>query len=63
MPVIVRAKRATERGKPWKIVEKAGGRVVGESDTKGAAAASARIRNSHHFAKNHPINRRRRRSR
>jgi hypothetical protein len=58
---MVRAKRGNERGKPWKIVERAGGRVVGESDTKGAAAASARIRNSAHAAKRHRMKRRRKR--
>lgn len=63
MPVIVRRKRGTERGKLWKIVERAGGRIVGESDTKGAAAASARIRNSAHAAKRQRMKRRRRKSR
>lgn len=61
MPVIVRAKRGNEAGKPWKIVERAGGRVVGQSDTKGAASASARIRNAHHVAKRQRMKRRRRR--
>ncbi len=59
MPVIFRAKRGNEGGKPWKIVERAGGRIVGESATKGAAAASARIRNSAHAAKRQRMKRRR----
>ena len=46
MPVIVRPKRKDEGGKPWKIVERDGGRVVGESDSKSAAQASANARNA-----------------
>lgn len=43
MPVTVKKSKGA---KPFKIVEKATGRKVGESDTKGKAEASARIRNA-----------------
>jgi len=46
MPVHVRRKTSGEKGKPWKIVEP-GGKVVGQSNTKRDAEASARIRNTH----------------
>lgn len=45
--VIKRGKGA----KPWKIVEVATGRIVGESATIEDAKASARIRNAAHFNK------------
>jgi hypothetical protein len=45
MPVKVRARKKGEGGKPWKIVEVAGGAVVGESDTKQKAEISASYRN------------------
>ena len=34
----------------WNIVEKATGKVVGTSDTKAKADASARARNAAHFS-------------
>ena len=40
-----------EGGKPWKVVEIGSGRVVGASNTKEDAEASARIRNAHHHEK------------
>ena len=45
MPVHVRPRRAGEGGKPFKIVEDAGGKVVGESDTRKNAEVSAFKRN------------------
>ena len=41
----VRAKQKGESGNPWKIVETATGRVVGESDDKQKAEISAFCRN------------------
>lgn len=49
MPVTVRYRPGTSR--PWKIVEKATGRVVGSSVNKSNAEASARARNAAHFNK------------
>lgn len=51
MPVKVRKKKTNESGKPWKIVETETGKVVGESDSKADAEASARIRNEAHKKK------------
>jgi len=51
MPVHVRAKTKSEKGKPWKIVEDATGKVVGESDTKQNAEISASYRNKAHKEK------------
>lgn len=48
MPVKIE-KRSGDR--PWKIVEIATGRVVGSSETKGDAEASARARNAAHRKK------------
>ena len=45
MPVKVRKKRASETGKAYKIVEASTGTVKGQSATKSAADASARVRN------------------
>jgi len=45
MPVTVRKKRKGESGKPWKIIEKSTGKVVGQSDTKQKANISASYRN------------------
>lgn len=49
MPVGIRKRRPGEGGKAYKIVKLVGGRptgsVEGESGTRTAAAASARIRN------------------
>jgi len=45
-PVVVR-KGKGER--PWKIVEKESGRVVGSSESKAKADSSARARNAAHF--------------
>ena len=45
MPVKVRKKRASESGKAYKIVEASTGEVKGQSATKSAAEASARVRN------------------
>jgi hypothetical protein len=50
MPVTVRYRPGTSR--PWKIVEKATGRVVGSSISKTKAESSARARNAAHFNKN-----------
>jgi hypothetical protein len=50
MPVHVSKRRKGEKGKPWKIREKSG-RVVGQSDTKAKANASARARNAAHRRK------------
>ena len=47
MPVKVE-KRAGAR--PWKIVEKETGKVVGSSETKAKAQASANARNAAHFS-------------
>lgn len=44
MPVKVR-----KQGSKWVIVEKGTGKVVGHSDTKEKAQASARARNAAHF--------------
>lgn len=44
MPRRVRPKRQGEAGKAWKIIEP-GGKVVGESDTRKKAQASARAAN------------------
>jgi len=48
MPVVVRKRSGT---RPYKIVEKATGRVVGSSITKTKAKASARARNVAHRRK------------
>ena len=48
MPVTVRHGKGK---KPWKIIEKATGRVVGESSSAKDAKSSARIRNAAHFRK------------
>jgi hypothetical protein len=50
MPATVRKRRKGEGGKAWKIVDPSG-KVVGESDTKSKAAASARIRTEAHEKK------------
>ncbi len=50
MPVGIRKRRAGEGGKAYKIVKLVGGRpagsVEGQSDTRTAASASARVRNA-----------------
>ena len=46
MPVKVRARRSSESGKPFKIVNARTGKVEGESDTRADAEASARARNA-----------------
>ncbi len=46
MPVRVRKRNARETGKAFKIVETGTGKVIGESDTKIKADASARVRNA-----------------
>lgn len=51
MPVHVRARQKGEGGKPWKIVEDATGKVVGQSDTKKDAEISASYRNKAHKEK------------
>jgi len=51
MPVHVRARRKGEGGKPFKIVEDATGKIVGESDTKQNAEISASYRNKAHKEK------------
>jgi hypothetical protein len=43
----VLAKQKGKSGKPWKIVETATGRVVGESDDQQKAEISGFRRNSH----------------
>lgn len=45
MPVRVRKKRRSEKGKAFKIVEASTGKVKGQSATKRDAEASARVRN------------------
>jgi hypothetical protein len=45
MPVRVRKRHKSEGGKLWKIVEVETGRVVGSSDSREKAEASAIIRN------------------
>lgn len=45
MPVKVRKKRASEKGKAYKIVEASTGKVKGQSATKRDADSSARVRN------------------
>lgn len=44
MPVTVRYRPGTT--KPWKIVEKESGRIVGSSTSKSKAESSARARNA-----------------
>ena len=51
MPVTVRKKRASEKGKAYKIVEATTGAVKGQSATKRDAEASARARNAADRAK------------
>ena len=51
MPVKVRLRRKSEKGLPYKIVEVSGGRVVGQSDSRKKAEASARARNAAHRSK------------
>jgi len=46
MPVMVRARRKGEGGQPWKVVERKGGKVVGQSNTKALASARANARNA-----------------
>lgn len=46
MPVVVR-KRSGAR--PWKIVEKASGKVVGSSTSRAQAQRSANARNAAHY--------------
>lgn len=46
MPVVVRKKSGK---KPWKIVEKATGKVVGSSTSRVKAQSSANARNAAHF--------------
>lgn len=47
MPVVVRKGSGS---KPWKIVEKNTGKVVGSSTSKEKAQSSANVRNAHHFS-------------
>jgi hypothetical protein len=47
MPVTVRHGSGS---RPWKIVEKSSGKVVGTSTSKAKAEASARARNAHHYS-------------
>ena len=46
MPVMVRYRRGS--GRPWKIVERSTGKVMGSSTTKSRALSSMRVRNVAH---------------
>ena len=57
MPVTVRKGSGS---KPWKIVEKSSGKVVGSSTSKAKADSSARARNAAHYSDWKPTGKKRR---
>ena len=57
MPTIVRKGTGS---KPWKIVEKATGKVVGSSTSKAKAQSSSNARNAAHYSNWKPTGKKRR---